>query len=108
MENYTHIKEESEVVISEDLITSIRESVGVSSYPDYSEMLEELVPRSAGLYDDDPSITAGAEWFCRAIDASVLDQLEMISRMKTLRKVIYGKRRRKNFRNLRKVKTLKR
>lgn len=33
------------------------------------------------------------------IDASVLEQLVMISRMKTLRKVIYGKRHRKNFSN---------
>lgn len=82
-------------------MTTNRESMGdsYSSYPDYSEMLEELIPRSDGLYDNDPSITAGAEWFCRAIDASVLEQLVMISRMKTLRKVICRKRRRKNFSN---------
>jgi hypothetical protein len=42
------------------------------------------------------------------IDRRVLEQLIEIARENHLRKVIYGKRHRKNFRNLRKVKTLKR
>ena len=48
-----------------------------------------------------------AEWFRQEIDRIVLEELLEIARVKQLRKVIYGKRHRKNFRNLKRVKTQK-
>jgi hypothetical protein len=49
---------------------------------------------------DEPS-AAGGEWFCRMIDASVLEKLMMVARMKSLRKKLYGKPHRRSFKNLR-------
>lgn len=95
MKNYTHEKEESEIVISEDAVKQITESF--SSYPDYTDLLDSIPV-------DDPAVTVGAAWFCHEIDRRVLEELRELSRVKHLKKVIYGKRHRKNFRNLKKVK----
>lgn len=52
--------------------------------------------------DANPRIT---KWMSDEIDRCVLEKLIETDRMKSLKKVIYGKPHQKNFRNLKKVKS---
>lgn len=50
---------------------------------------------------NDSDISAGALWFREEIDRAVLEKLiERVEEIALRKKVIYGKRHRKNFRNL--------
>lgn len=88
---------------SEAILKSCQNSAGIlgrSSFPDLSDLADELT-------ENHPAVFAGSSWMRDEVDRAVLEKLLRLAEEKNLRKVIYGKRHRKNFRNLKRVKTQK-
>ena len=80
--------------MSDELVESLRR---------YAETLPEANSESIlKSCQNSAGITEGALWFHEEIDRAVLEKLIKRAEEISLRKVIYGKAHRKNFRNLKK------
>lgn len=90
--------------VSEKSVERLSEVLGVS-IPDSSETNRPLFSDLSDLIDEltekYPELFEGSSWMRDEVDRAVLAELSEIARVKHLRKVIYGKPSRKNFRKRR-------
>lgn len=92
---------------SESILESCRNSAGIRGFPhfpDYSDLADELIENHPVVFAGSSRNPEGSSWMRDEVDRAVLEKLLRLAEEKHLRKVIYGKRHRKNFRNLKKGK----
>lgn len=93
-------------LVSEKSVERLSEVLGIDD-PDSSETnrplfsdLSDLIDKLTEKY---PELFEGSSWMRDEVDRAVLSELSEIDRVKHLRKVIYGKPSRKNFRKRKRV-----